>query len=730
MVPIYKIEEQRIVPAWAEFFDIIPARGGHGSLKYRRAFLFYRGGIKMSGDNDAANVAGRSSQPPVTTRPVIGQPTNQVAPIVDNGGESGSAPRTGLPTSVSLNNWDDVIRFLTGRPITLAQFKHEHPDFNETDGLSPHEFQEITSVTDPAFASISVGGHGIVGDGNASLTDIQKWNTDVIARLAQGCGSTSQAVANYLAAGSFNMVDPADLNRGFSQQYHNDSSLYTASGINVSRLVGEHVSNGNTGNNNLQDLACVVLGNILHATFTRGNIPATQTMTEEQLTTFLFTMNFLGQLDNPQNVLTSARGIPRIRGNTTQHMLAWLTKGTTNAVQDPVPAASTSRADGREENITETSDPQYVISQIDEQTRGLTDRVSGEQVMNTYLQALESGTVNATQREGRSAISRSVTIRIDDAGRRRIASAMLTKLRNLHIVGADTIAGCARPDGSLRELRLYNRLWTLVEQHQNWFEDIGAARRDVFGPMIDNLRGLSDAANAPTSDESTTSPSLNDSDRAIILRCRELIVRANANPVSAEGRMFRQFVSVYGEVARTPESNESEAGSGRRGAHPNATALSGVTLRQVNLEDAVPAQAREYYNRIRHILREDNDATHTTYVRYRDRYTIVQSINQNSQVGHGGRLTYVFPFITQTTGPDCKELPPEIPGGTTRPATPTTPAASGPAHPDIRRRPPTDGSSTPPVNASLPHGRAPANPPAHGAAGTTPTGPIRLGRRT
>jgi hypothetical protein len=212
------------------------------------------------------------------------------------------------------------------------------------DGITWEEAQKLGSTMTQAYYDIlSTGGRRTEGDGKVEMADIQRFNDKVIEKLAAGTGQRAEILESYMQTAKFKMVDSHRAVQLFTEKFGTNTTLFSGDTINVKALIGSYTRT------ELQGLACVVLSNILGQPITKDNIADALTMSKEQLETFFITMYFLGKIDNPTEILESAQGRPKLEGDTPEHLLAWLTKGTSNAVAEPPAetAATASTQDGQ-----------------------------------------------------------------------------------------------------------------------------------------------------------------------------------------------------------------------------------------------------------------------------------------------------------------------------------------------------------------------------------------------
>ncbi|MFA4966837.1 MAG: hypothetical protein WC624_01290 [Candidatus Margulisiibacteriota bacterium] len=261
-----------------------------------------------------------------------------------NGGTGSPPPSTITTVHFKTNDWVSVMKMLGIQVEVIDKNKDGVIDANEQkqagidlkDGLSLAEAKKLKSDINEAFFGVvdSDGGHGIVGNGSITWEDANRFNEDVINRLAQGCNKREKVIAEYLAARSFKLSDPDQAAAKFNEQKKNMPGLYAADGqINANVLLKNCI------NPALQGAATAVLTNI-----TGKPVDDSLLLTPDQFKTFLLAMNFLGKADNPKNFLNSAEGMPKLKDN---DLLAWLTAGSTNAIPPEVKAG---RAEGNEKS--------------------------------------------------------------------------------------------------------------------------------------------------------------------------------------------------------------------------------------------------------------------------------------------------------------------------------------------------------------------------------------------
>ena len=218
--------------------------------------------------------------------------------------------------------------FLASKELSMSDIE---------DGISWEEAQKLGSTMTRAYYDIlSTGGRRTEGDGKVEMADLVRFNEKVIEKLSAGTGQRAEILESYMQTAKFKMIDSHRAVQLFAEKFGANSTLFSGETINVKALIGSYT------NTELQDLACVVLSNILGQSVTKDNIDAALTLTKEQLEIYFITMYFLGKIDNPTEILESAQGRPKLEGDTPEHLLAWLTKGTSNAVAEPPASTSAS----------------------------------------------------------------------------------------------------------------------------------------------------------------------------------------------------------------------------------------------------------------------------------------------------------------------------------------------------------------------------------------------------
>lgn len=330
-----------------EFDLTAPAFGADGIASWGHRPRLLDGGLQVDPSVPTSSQTTETQSPLSLGIPAITPPiAPDLIPSVINGGvppsESASGGRVegGQATPpVSLKEWLKLIGFSDSQIAKLTDEELE-------DGISLEELRRLdpskTIITDMAYNLISRGGLGVNALGGVAadedgiqLADIQRFLTEVVAPLVSGTGSSREVIARFLKANKFRVISRRAAARAFRESTKEKEGLWTTTDgtttLSVKTLIDKYVRG------ELKGLAGKVLANILgHA------VTDSDRLTEDQLANFFLTMYFVAKVDTPENIMSEARDLPELEGDSPAKLIAWLTKGAEN----PVQAAESSQTSG------------------------------------------------------------------------------------------------------------------------------------------------------------------------------------------------------------------------------------------------------------------------------------------------------------------------------------------------------------------------------------------------
>ncbi|MBI5699718.1 hypothetical protein HZC35_05355 [Candidatus Saganbacteria bacterium] len=285
----------------------------------------------------------------ISTPPIIPPPIAQdQIPSVLSGGEppSEAEGRVEWGQASPPSSLKEALKTLGFSDSQIAKLTDEELE----DGISLEELRRLdpdkTIVTDMAYNLLSRGGLGVNALGGVAadedgiqLADVNRFLTEVVAPLVSGTGRSLEVIARFLKANKFRIISRHAAARAFRESTKEKEGLWTttdgATTLSVKTLIDKYVRG------ELKGLAGKVLANILG-----HEISESDRLTEDQLANFFLTMYFVAKSDSPENIMSEAKDIPELEGDSPAKLIAWLTTGAEN----PVQAASTGAAEQSQQN--------------------------------------------------------------------------------------------------------------------------------------------------------------------------------------------------------------------------------------------------------------------------------------------------------------------------------------------------------------------------------------------
>lgn len=319
--------------------------GGIGGWDHRPRLL--DGGLQVD-PSVPVSPQPTETQPPLSLGvPTIVPPIAQEQiPSVLSGGEpltddeSVSGGQASPPSSLR-----EALKVLGFSDTQIAGLTDEELE----NGISLDELRKLdpdkTIITDMAYNLLTRGGLGVNALGGVAadedgiqLADVNRFLTEVVAPLVSGTGRSLEVIARFLKANKFRVTSRHAAARAFRESTKEKEGLWTTTDgtttLSVKTLIDKYVRG------ELKGLAGKVLANILG-----HEVSETDRLTEDQLADFFLTMYFMGKSDSPENIMSEAKDIPELEGDSPAKLIAWLTQG----AEEPVRVEETSSSESAQE---------------------------------------------------------------------------------------------------------------------------------------------------------------------------------------------------------------------------------------------------------------------------------------------------------------------------------------------------------------------------------------------
>jgi hypothetical protein len=330
-------------------FDLAsPSLGTGGIAGWEHRPRLLDGGLQVDPGVPTSSPTTETQSPLSLGLPAITPPIaqDQIASVF-NGGVPSAPAQAGdeggqATPPYSLASIKEGLKVMGFSDTQIAKLTDEEIE----DGISLEELRRLdpskTIITDMAYNLLSQGGLGVNALGGVAadedgiqLADVQRFLTEVVAPLVSGTGKSVEVIARFLRANKFRVISRHAAARAFRESTREKEGLWTTTDgtttLSVKTLIDKYVRG------ELKGLAGKVLANILgHA------VTDSDRLTEDQLANFFLTMYFMGKSDSPENIMSEAKDLPVLEGDSPAKLIEWLTKG----AEEEIKAESSSQTSG------------------------------------------------------------------------------------------------------------------------------------------------------------------------------------------------------------------------------------------------------------------------------------------------------------------------------------------------------------------------------------------------
>ncbi|MFA4904975.1 MAG: hypothetical protein WC645_00500 [Candidatus Margulisiibacteriota bacterium] len=313
------------------------------------------------------------------------------------------------------------------------------------DGISLEELRRLDPdkaiITDMAYNLLSRGGLGVNALGGVAadedgiqLADVNRFLTEVVAPLVSGTGRSLEVIARFLKANKFRVISRHAAARAFRESTKEKEGLWTTTDgtttLSVKTLIDKYVRG------ELKGLAGKVLANILGHEVTEAD-----RLTEDQLADFFLTMYFVAKSDSPENIMSEAKDIPELEGDSPAKLIAWLTQGAEQEVHAEehatgAEAASAGGSSPESRTISGSIAVEMVLQAANPLTGGADPNFT--KALRILNLAIDENKFMRPVQDESGIHEEEYTLVIDEEGRRELLSARETTITRM-VIGEESV---------------------------------------------------------------------------------------------------------------------------------------------------------------------------------------------------------------------------------------------------------------------------------------------------